>query len=147
MNCSLLDDEEYEEDIARMIPLWTAEGQKQFTDNRMIWDWIKDNIRAHTIQYSKRKEKERGKKERDLQEELSKAKSNLENNPNDHNTTYYNVVQRKLESFYEEKNKGVIIRARARWHEHGEKSTKYFLNVEKGPHKRNHVKKHIGNCA
>ena len=25
MNCSLLDDEEYEEDMARMIPLWTAE--------------------------------------------------------------------------------------------------------------------------
>ena len=55
MNCSLLDDEEYEEDIAGMIPLWTAEGQKEFTDNRMIWDWIKYNIRAHAIQYSKRK--------------------------------------------------------------------------------------------
>ena len=126
MNCSLLDDEEYEEDIARMIPLWTAEGQKEFTDNRMIWDWIKYNIRAHAIQYSKRKAKERGTNELDLQEELTKAKSKLENNPNDHNKTYYNVVQEKLKSFYEEKNKGVIIRARARWHEHGEKSTKYF---------------------
>ena len=99
MNCSLLDDEDYEEDIARMIPLWIAEGQKEFTDNRMIWDWIKYNIRAHAIQYSKRKAKERVKKELDLQEELSKAKSKLENNPNDHNTTYYNVVQEKLESF------------------------------------------------
>ncbi|CAH3134571.1 unnamed protein product, partial [Porites lobata] len=59
MNCSLLDDEEYEEDMARMIPLWTAEGQKEFTDNRMIWDWVKYNIRAHAIQYSKRKAKER----------------------------------------------------------------------------------------
>ena len=57
MNCSLLDDEEYEEDIARMIPLWTAEGQKEFTDNLMIWDWMKYNIRAHTIEYSKRKGK------------------------------------------------------------------------------------------
>lgn len=35
------------------------------------------------------------------------------------------------------KTKGVIVRARARWHEHGEKSNKYFLNLEK----RNHVKK------
>ena len=49
MNCSLLDDEDYEEDIARMIPLWIAEGQKEFTGNRMIWDWIKYNIRAHAI--------------------------------------------------------------------------------------------------
>lgn len=31
----------------------------------------------------------------------------------------------------------IIIRGRARWHEHGEKSTKYFLNLEK----RNLVKK------
>ena len=35
MNCSLLDDEDYEEDITRMIPLWIAEGQKELTDNRM----------------------------------------------------------------------------------------------------------------
>ena len=70
MNCSLLDDEDYEEDITMMIPLWIAEGQKEFTDNRMIWDWIKCNIRAHAIQYSKRKAKERGEKEFDLQEEL-----------------------------------------------------------------------------
>ena len=38
-----------------------------------------------------------------------------------------------------EKVRGVIIRARARWYEHGEKSSKYFLNLEK----RNQVKKHI----
>jgi len=31
------------------------------------------------------------------------------------------------------------VRARVRWHEQGEKSTKYFLNLEK----RNHIKKHI----
>ena len=40
MNCSLLDDEEYEEDIARLIPLWIAEGLKEFTDNRIIWDYL-----------------------------------------------------------------------------------------------------------
>ena len=31
------------------------------------------------------------------------------------------------------------MRARARWHEHGEKSNKYFLSLEK----RNHIRKHI----
>ena len=34
---------------------------------------------------------------------------------------------------------GIIVRARARWHEYGEKSHKYFLNLEK----RNHIHKHI----
>ena len=45
----------------------------------------------------------------------------------------------ELESMYDKKVEGSIIRARARWHEHGEKNSKYFLNLEK----RNHFKKHI----
>lgn len=32
-----------------------------------------------------------------------------------------------------------MVRARARWHEHGKRSSKYFLNLEK----RNHVKKQM----
>ena len=63
----------------------------------------------------------------------------FETTPSDSNATRYNDAQEDLETFYEEKTKGIIIRARARWHEHGEKSTKYFLNLEK----RNHIKKHI----
>ena len=31
-----------------------------------------------------------------------------------------------LERYHEEKTRGVIIRARARWHEHDERSTKYL---------------------
>ena len=30
-------------------------------------------------------------------------------------------------------------RSRARWHEHGEKNSKYFLNLEN----RNHIRKHV----
>jgi len=46
------------------------------------------------------------------------------------------IVKETLELFYEEKVKGIIIRARTCWHKHGEKSTKYFLNLEK----INHIK-------
>ena len=46
-----------------------------------------------------------------------------------------------MELFYEEKVKGIIIRAQASCHEHSEKSTKYFLNLEK----RNHIKQHMKN--
>ena len=45
----------------------------------------------------------------------------------------------ELELMYDKKVEGLIIRVRARWHEHGEKNSKYFLNLEK----RNHIKKHI----
>ena len=59
MNCSILDDEDYIEDITLKIPSWIADGERELFDNRTIWDWIKYNIRAHAIQYSKRRAKER----------------------------------------------------------------------------------------
>ena len=62
MNCSMLDDEDYEDDITRMIPLWIAEGRKEFTHNRMIWDWIKYNIRAHAINTPKERQRKGGKR-------------------------------------------------------------------------------------
>lgn len=89
--------------------------------------------------FKQRKAKERNEKENNLQNELNEAKSAFENNPIDLNATYYNEARAKLENFLEVKTKGVIVRARARWHEHGEKSNKYFLTLEK----RNHIKKHI----
>ena len=139
MNCSLLDDEDYINDLAQKIPIWLAEGRNELSDNRSIWDWMKYNIRAHTIQYSKRRARERNEREKSLQEQYAKAKHIHEIDPNDLNASILNSAKDMLELFYEEKVKGIIIRARARWHEHGDKSTKYFLNLEK----RNHIKKHM----
>lgn len=141
MNCSLLDDEDYINDIAEKIPIWLAEGRNELSDSRSIWDWMKYNIRAHTIQYSKRRARERNEREKSLQEEYVKAKHIFETDTNDLNAHILNSAKDTLELFYEEKVKGIIIRARTPWHEHGEKSTKYFLNLEK----RNHIKKHMRN--
>ena len=62
----------------------------------------------------------------------------FECDPTNKNASDFNTAEERLEHFYEEILQGIIIRARARWCEHGEKKTKYFLNLEK----RNHVKKH-----
>ena len=104
-----------------------------------MWDWVKYNLRAHVIRHSSRKAEQRKETETKLQNELKVRKQVFESNRNDSNATLFDVAQKQLESFYEEKTRGIIARARARWHEYGEKSTKYFLNLEK----RNHVKKHI----
>ena len=36
-----------------------------------------------------------------------------------------------MDAIYEEKAKGIKIRSKCNWYEHGEKSTKVFLNLEK----------------
>ncbi|KAL9968770.1 hypothetical protein ACROYT_G020892 [Oculina patagonica] len=139
MNVTLLDDEEYLNYLSVNIPKWKSEGEKELSNKRSVWDWIKYNIRKHNIKYSKDKAKQRIDKERIIQQEYKEATRQFENDPSDLNRCCLNEIKEKLELLYEEKTKGIIVRARARWHEHGERSTKYFLNLEK----RNHVKKHI----
>ena len=84
------------------------------------------------------KQKKKKDKENILKDEFNNAKKTFECDPTN-NCKHFNTAKEKLEHFCEEKLQTIIIRARARRCEHGEKSTKYFLNLEK----RNHVKKHV----
>ena len=43
----------------------------------------------------------------------------------------YKVYKQQLDAIYEEKAKGIKIRSKCNWYELDEKSTKYFLNLEK----------------
>ena len=115
--------------------------RKRTSDHRNIWDWIKYKIRAHARKYSQKKAKERNERGSKLEKEYTEAKQVFETNSNDLNGNNLNAAKDKLESFYDEKVNGIIIRAQARWHEHGEKSTKYFLNLEKRNHVKNHTRK------
>ena len=109
MNCSMLKDEEYVNNITEMLPVWTAEGQKEILDSRILWDWIKYNIRAHAINYSKKKAKERNAIELSLQDELREAKEEYETTPSYSNATRFNAAQEKLETFYEELYVHVLV--------------------------------------
>ena len=114
-------------------------GTNDLSNKNSVWDWLKSNIRNHAIFYSKEKAKERRIKKESLQTDYQIATKKFEEDPTVSNQNLLNEAKDGLELFYEEKTKGIIIRARARWHEHGERRTKYFLNLEK----RNNVKKHI----
>ena len=48
-------------------------------------------------------------------------------------------IKIKLSDFQTEKTRGAVIRSRARWYEHGEKNSKYFLNLEKLNYRRKHI--------
>lgn len=70
-----------------------------------------------------------------LNKEFQEAYFIFENNPQENQATL-NVLRERIEKLYEEKVEGIIVRCRAHWHEHGEKNSKYFFNLEK----RNHIK-------
>ena len=76
-----------------------------------------------------------------MQTDYQIATKKLEEDPTVSNQNRLNEAKDALELFYEEKTKGIITRARAPWHEHGERGTKYFLNLEKRNNVKNHIRK------
>ena len=97
MNCSILKDDEYVNNVTEMLrPLWTAEGRKELSDSRNVWDWIKYYIRAHAINYSKKKAKDRNVTELNLQDDLRKAKQEYETTPSDSNATRFECGSGKV---------------------------------------------------
>ena len=139
LNCSLLSDEEYVERINSLIPTWVQEGKKYFQDPRSVWDWVKYNIKKYSRKYSMNNSKEKKAEEQILNKQLQDAYVIFQNNPSRENSAALNMVQERIEKLYEKKVEGIIVRFRARWHEYGEKNSKYFFNLEK----LNHAKKHI----
>ena len=96
------------------MPVWLAEGRSDLPDDRCIWDWIKYNLRAHVVQFSKRRTKEKRGKENILKDKFNNAKQTFESDPTDKNASDFNTAKEKFELFYEQKLPGIIIRARAR---------------------------------
>ena len=53
----------------------------------------------------------------------------------------YQEIQNKLGKEYDYITDGIILRSKARWYEQREKSTKYFLSLEKRDKAKSHVRK------
>ena len=77
-----------------------------------------------------------------LESELKESEEQLTTNSNDQLIDDCNKCKEELESLYDYITDGIILRSRATWYEKGEKSPKYFLNVEKR-NKQSHTLKFI----
>ena len=63
----------------------------------------------------------------------------LENSPSFVNTPEYIETYEKLDKIYQEKTNGIRIRSKCAWYEHGEKTLKFFLNLEKSRAVQNQI--------
>ena len=138
LNTSLLDRPDYLDMINSELPNWLHDA-KDLSDNRAKWDWLKFKIKTSSITYSKKLAQERKKREEELKFKYQDALNKFQENPSEITRLEMDKFKNELETLYDERVEGIVVRARARWHEHGEKSSKYFLNLEK----RNNIKKHV----
>lgn len=150
-NNSLLKDMNYIEAVKKcinnvkeqyMLPIYdlefvnaTESNNIQFTiSDQLFLEMLLMEIRGKTIAYSSYKKKQNLLREENLQEEIRE----LEREP----TLNLDKIEEKkteLQNIRKEKIQGVMIRARVRWAEEGEKPTKYFCGLES----RNYTSKTI----
>ena len=64
----------------------------------------------------------------------------LENSPSFVNNPEYIETIEKLDKIYQEKGNGIRIRSKCNWYKHGEKSSKFFLNLEKSRAVQNQIR-------
>ena len=101
--------------------------KENITDEQMIWEYIKYEIRKFSISFSKQYAKDKRTKTFILEKKLKQLEVNANFNFDDH----YLECKNNLEQIYQEKANGIKIRSKCNWYEFGGKSSKFFLNLEK----------------
>ena len=128
-NASLVNDDDFVALINESLPLWLKEF-KVVTDKRLLWDLIKYRIRQITIKYSKEKAREKRRKISDIKLSLKISEERCDRSPTPENQDKFELLKMEYNSIYEQIAKGAIIRSKATWYKKGEKSNKFFLNLE-----------------
>lgn len=97
------------------------------TDKQVKWELLKYEIKKFAINYSKNIAKLKRLNKLTLDQKLE---SMIKRNISQDSEEYKNIVK-ELDEYYEHEANGIRIRSKCNWYELGEKSTKYFLNLEK----------------
>ena len=105
----------------------------------MKWEFLKFKFREFSRSFSIQKSKERKVRRCELEKRLTELECSLSTNHNSNMLEEYHKCKSELDTLYDYITAGLIIRSKSNWYEQGEKSSKYFLNLEK----RNQVKSHI----
>ena len=143
-NNSLLHDHEYVNmvklTINNLVTQYRTQNQGDLSDpalvefsinDQLFFEMLKLTIRGNTIPYSSRKKKEREQNEQQLFKELEEISNKLIDNQGDNLYEVKARIERELEQIREEKTRGQLVRAKAKWIKDGEKCTKLFCNLEK----------------
>ena len=103
----------------------------QGTSLKCVARW--NNIKNKLKKYLKAEARERSKVKKEMIADLSETICDFEENfpLNQKDYVLYLEAVNQLNSILEEKTRGMIFRCRAKWYELGEKSNKYFYNLER----------------
>ena len=124
-NSSLNKDTVYKENLRALIRDFLQENQN--LNGQFKWELLKWEVKKYTISYTSKlaKEKRANKVLLEKQIDLFNAANVDESNID------FKKARDDLEKIFSDQADGIRIRSKCAWYELGEKSNKYFLNLEK----------------
>ena len=129
-NNSLLDDKTYCNLIVDLIKK-TVIDMVAIDDKRMAWEYLKMIIRRENVSYSIKRSRSNRQFENELLKKLSDLEAALGDNPSEKVNEEYHAVKLDYQLLQNEKTHGQMVRSKATWTEQGERSSKYFVNLER----------------
>ena len=130
-NNSLTNDTTFFDEMSDFIEKCKSYDLTQFTYPRLKWEFLKYKMRSFSITYSKNKARDRKAKRLSLESKVNHLESTLTTDACGELKKKCEESKAKLEQYYDYFTKGAMIRSKCFWYEKGEKSTKYFWNLEK----------------
>ena len=137
-NCSYLrHDSEFIDFIkSKIIEFKNIHSQSPANPN-IIWDSLKCFITGHCIEYTSRKKKERNQNKSDLHNKINEVRKNISEFDVNSDVKLDDLVEQlktlegELNNIIDHETAGLVVRSRIRWTEYGEKSSRFFCNLEK----------------
>ena len=128
-NSSLIKNEEYVSAMKKHIMVTIKNFEKEnINDDQILWEFLKYEIRNFTIMFTKKHAKTVRQEKEKLENELKILEDNLNQSEN---LNRYNDAKFQLDNIHKKISEGIKVRSKCNWYEFGEKSSKFFLNLEK----------------
>ena len=137
-NNSLLQNNIFCDDLRKMITAFNI-NNTHITDQQVRWELLKFELREFSIKFSKKlahKKRERG----IFLENIVKDFETKSKTHSIYNEEIYLESKSELEQLHDRITQGIILRSKCQWYQDGEKSSKFFLNLEKIKAKRSTIK-------
>ena len=125
-NTSLLKDPVYVEKLIGKLHEWFSDYANE--SPQLQWELIKYETRKFTMQYSKEKARATRATVKLLEEQINDFETNALSSISSES---YSEAKHQFEEIKNEKAIGQILRSKCSFYEDGEKSSKFFLNLEK----------------
>ena len=119
-----------------------AEKFDSFDDPRLNWEFLKYKIRHNAKKTADtKKEKTPERKKKNLENEAVCLENESVENNSELLIDEYETAKKELDVIYDHITDRIILRSKAQWYEESEKSTKYFLSLEKSNKARTPIRK------